>query len=418
MGGEAVDVPGPVEHGQGLIGLEVAHVGVGEGHAAQAVGEDPGIGHDLVGVDQAIGGDDVGGRSDVITGNGILGLRAIHKVRILFFAENDLHDGVLDILFHGESVAVDVALEVVHRVVHVHSGGLGEVLGQEEVVAGGNFVEGNALHGVIHQGQVSAGNGSLGHGLGVGALPGVHVHIDLDIGGVVGRHLELDAHEGGADVQTHTEGGVHVEHGLAALIRVGILEATDVAGGLTATKGLCGGLGKADLHVGLSSLLNAVDVQESLGIGGGGVGPHAHVGTAVGDMEEVLTGGLCIELHPVVLAVLQGVVDLGGDGGGGDGLLVASLPLVDIQGGIGVGLRPGRHADTEGRELTVDQGAVGEGLTHAQGLAVTRAVLDGHVCGGGRDNGGEGGCHHQHAQHQCQETFALQKFHRGDLLSR
>ena len=58
--GGAADVPGPVEHGQGLILAGIANLLVGQGHASQTVGEHPGIGHNLVGVDQAIRRNDIG----------------------------------------------------------------------------------------------------------------------------------------------------------------------------------------------------------------------------------------------------------------------------------------------------------------------------------------------------------------------
>ena len=204
----------------------------------------------------------------MIARDGILGLGALHEVILLLFIEDDLHDGVLDVILHWEAVAVDVALEVLHGAVDVHGGGLGEVLGEEEVVARGKLVEHDTLHGVVHQGNVTGARGGLGHGLGIGALPGVDVHIDLDIGGHVGSHLELDPHEGGGDVRADTEGGVHVKHGLTRLALVGVLDAADVPRGLAIPEGLGGGVCKADLQLGLSSLLHAVDVQESLGVGG------------------------------------------------------------------------------------------------------------------------------------------------------
>ena len=138
-------VPRPVEHGQCFVVTEITDLGVGQGDSSKSVGEHPRVGHDLVGIDEAILGNDVGGRGYVVAAHDITGLGAFQKVISLLLAEDHLHDRILNIIGHGVAVLIDVTLEILRGLIHVHGGTGVHVMDEEQVIACGNLVKEHAL---------------------------------------------------------------------------------------------------------------------------------------------------------------------------------------------------------------------------------------------------------------------------------
>ena len=386
----SADVPRPVEHGQGLIVLETAHVGVGEGHAAQAVGEDPGIGHDLMGIDEAVLRDHVGIGGLVVAVGRVLTRGAGGVVIVGLAGEMDADVGEDLRKLARCAVGIDLTLKSRGRTVGVQGGGLGHIVNEEQVVSRGDLAEGDLGVQVILQDGLARAHGGLGNGLLEGSLPCVDRHGHLDVVTVVGAELGLHAREGEGGIHADTHALIHVinDHALGGIVKLYLIE--HILGLLTIAEGILHGLGKADAQLGLASLLLAVQVQKALGTRGEGIGPDTCVVAGVGDVEEVLACGLGIKGHPVGVAVHHGIEHLLGDGLGGHGRLIGALPRVQVQGGFGILLFPRRHGEAEGVEGILDACAVGEAFAYADGLSRTRTVLDRMLLlGGGGDREGQ-----------------------------
>ena len=412
----AADVPRPVEHGEGLILLEVAHVGVGEGHAAEAVGEDPRIGHDLMGIDEAVRGDDVGiGGSVVAVGEAFV--QTTGGVIVLGLGgEVEADVGVDQRCLTGHAIGIDLAFKARNGFIGVESGGGGHIVDEEQVVACRELTADDLGVLVILQNRLARTHGGFGHGLFKGSLPRVDRHGHFDIVAVVGTELGLHTREGDGGIQTDTHALVDLvnDHTLSGVVQLLLIQ--HILGGLTGLEGILYGLGKADAQLGLASLLLAVHVQKALGVHGGGIAPHACIVAGAVDVEEVLACGLGVKGHPVGMTVHQGIEGLLGDGGGGYGRLVGSLPCKEVQSRLGVLLLPRGHGEAEGAEGVLQLGAVGEALADAEGLAVARAVLDGILdLGGGGDRQGQDGRsrgeEHEQAQNECRHALEGKQFH-------
>ena len=205
LGEGQIHVPRPVEHGNGLVLLDPAHILKGEGLTAETIGEDPGVGHDLVGVDQVVGGHLPLGRRCMLAVDGILGAldlaEGLH--RGLGKGNRNLPGGRL---LHAALIGVGVA----------HGGGhlpraqaaARELVDADEVLPRGLLVEGE--HGVTVVGvllDLLGGHGSLFAG-------GVEVGIPLvegqgQVDGLVppGGHTEGELIEGRAKAHADADGG-------------------------------------------------------------------------------------------------------------------------------------------------------------------------------------------------------------------
>ena len=420
--GGAAGVPGPVEHGQGLVGLGVAHLGVGQGDAAQTVGEDPGIGHDLVGVDEAVRGDDVGVGGLVVAVGKVAVTHAGSKVVLGLVGEVEAEVGEDVQGAADKAVGIQLTLKARGVGVDVETGDGVELVDQEQVISRGELPEGDLGVEVILQSDPPRAHGLLGDGGGIGALPLVGRHGHFHIVAVVGAELDLHAREGDQGVQTQADALVDLVdlHALGGIKGLHLIE--HILGALALAEGILHSLGEADEELGLADLLHAVQVQKALGVLGEGIGPYTRVEAGVGDVEEVLARRLGGKLHPVARSVPHGVEGLGGDGSPCHGVLEGSLPLVEMEGTDRVGLLPGGHIDAEGSEGMLDICAVGVGLAYADGLSFTRTVLDGMLLfGSGGDRKGQDGRQrgedHEQAQNQSQRALERKPLHGASSFS-
>ncbi len=144
----AAAVPGPVEHGDGLVILGTADIRIGKGLTAEAVGEHPGIGHDLVGIDEGVGGRRIGG------GRGMVAVDAVHDATD---RKEGLDGGFRKIDLHPPIGAGFLTVDVAVAVGYLHvagkdADGAADIGDAEEVLPGGLFVEGELIEGVIPEG--------------------------------------------------------------------------------------------------------------------------------------------------------------------------------------------------------------------------------------------------------------------------
>ena len=199
-GGHTLSVPRPVEHGQGLVLLGVAHIGVGHRNAAQAVGEDPGVGHDLMGVQEAVRGDLGLGRQDVVAADGVGALAG----------EEGLNGGLGEVDPH---LPVGLGLGTIHvgKALTHGDGGLPDTHlaadGRDghQVLARGLLVEGELIEGVILGGiEHLLGDRLAGDGFLKALVPFVEGQSGGGIRGAPGRHGDLHAVEGSAVAHADT----------------------------------------------------------------------------------------------------------------------------------------------------------------------------------------------------------------------
>ena len=222
-----IGVPGPVEHGHGLVVLDSAHVLVGEGGAAETVGKYPGVRHDLVGVQQAVLGDNVLLGSGVIAVNGFRNTGHLQKGYLGGLCKGDV-DLPVELGFHTALIYVAVG------------GGWGhlpyayltiDVLDDQQILSCRLCVKGEGVVGVVHKGLESlvcdgfARDGGL-----VVGVPFVECQGSRGILRRPGGHTDSHLVEGGAVGQTQTHAGAFAH----LLGGVGV-----DGGGLKGTDGCC-----------------------------------------------------------------------------------------------------------------------------------------------------------------------------------
>ena len=117
-----IHVPGPIENGQRFILLQIPHLCIGQRNATKSIGKHPGIGHDLVCVDQAILGKGIFIRH-LVPGVGLLSRGGLIKrdlgrfgkghcdLQITVLLRSVLHDKAL-----GNGGRIDPSA---HRALHV-----------------------------------------------------------------------------------------------------------------------------------------------------------------------------------------------------------------------------------------------------------------------------------------------------------
>ena len=246
-----IHVPRPVEHSHGLVLLHSAHVLVGQRLTAETVGEHPGIGHDVMGIDQMIGGHLPLLGGSVLAVDGILD--ALHGQEGL---HGGLGEGDRDLPRGGLLDAALIGVGVAHGIRHLPDTQTAarELVDADEVFPRGLLVEGQggvAVIGVILNLLGSHGSGGTG---------GIEISIPLVQGqgqthGLVapGGHTEGELVEGRAKAHTDTD-------------RCPIGELTGRMGGYL------GGVKGLDGHgiVGCNVVVGGVDRDEN------GHGTHQH----------------------------------------------------------------------------------------------------------------------------------------------
>ena len=205
IGGKAVDVPGPVEHGNRLVVAGRANVLVCQRGSAKTVGKYPGVGVDGMGIDQRVLGDHVLLGGLMVAVDGVLGLRALQEEILAgcFLCKDHANVGIRRGAGRGEAVLINVALKAGYLGKGIHGGSFVGIVNQEQIIACGQLFEGNALQGVVNQQNAFTCQRLCGNGVSVGVLPLVNRDIDLHVGRGVGCEVEFNAREGSVGGHAH-----------------------------------------------------------------------------------------------------------------------------------------------------------------------------------------------------------------------